>query len=67
MLKEFYKGSKTRIQRGELASQAKLTEEIVRRIREDKPGRTYRALGEKYSISTSQAFRIIIREHWGHI
>ena len=65
--KEFYKGSKTPIQRGEQHPQARLTDKLVQKIRDDKVGRTYRALGKKYGISTSQAFRIVIREHWGHV
>jgi len=65
--KKFYKNSKTLIQRGEQASGSKLTKELVKKIRNDKPGRTYSSLANEYGVSTTQIFRIICREDWKHI
>lgn len=65
--KKFYKNSKTLIQRGEQASGSKLTKELVKKIRNDKPGRTYSSLANEYGVSTTQIFRIICRENWKHI
>ena len=47
---------------------SKVTEEIVHAIRMDRAqGRVLADIGKKFSVSTSQVYRIVQRQSWGHI
>lgn len=58
--------SADQVARGEDVGNAKITEEIVRAIRAEPP-MTFKALGEKYGISTATAHSIKLRRTWTHI
>jgi hypothetical protein len=60
--------AKGRSTRGERSAQAKLTEAIVREIREAASrGVTQQRLAEKYSVRSSAISRIVTGKRWGHI
>lgn len=53
---------------GENHGQTHLTEQDIKNIRLLRDKRfTYKAIAEKYNISTSQAYRIIFKESWKHV
>lgn len=52
--------------RGEDVRNAKITEDIVRAIRAEPP-MTFKALGEKYGLSTATVHSVKLRRTWAHV
>lgn len=63
------KGDRSRQNRkGVAVAGAKLNDEAVRSLRVDRAqGATFRQLGKRYGVSSTQARRIALREKWAHI
>jgi len=60
------KGREARVQ-GEKHGCSKLTEALVREIREQKGKLSQRKLASKYGVSRALIFKILVRELWSHI
>jgi hypothetical protein len=60
------KGREARVQ-GEKHGRAKLTEALVREIREQNGKVSQRKLASKYDVSRALIFKILVGELWSHI